>query len=243
MSTTDDQKAGILLRWRKHREERKLPADVKAQCKFNWPSISPAEIKAVIEALQRREAMAKNDERPSAPSKLAKHVFKCTLGDRLYVESFTQDKSAKAFLELMVGKEKPKWKTDKSFTTHDGTCEIFSEHLEELFEMRSGGVTLAEPIPSQVEAFLRGKWKVKEPEGKVSKVKTKNAPATKAVKAKDVKGIDGTTLDQFCKLNKWEPRRVRQAMRKAKWVKPAGGWSWALKDAPDIEKKLKVLMK
>lgn len=249
MTTTVDQKGGIIYRWWVHRLERGLDADVSAQCKFNWPSLSYAEIEEVVKAYQRRNEMAKNEERPSAPKKLAKHVIKCVLGPRLYIENFTNDKSARAFLELVVGKEKPKWKTDTMFTTHDDNCEISTAHLEELWEMPSPGITLAEPIPSTVKNFFGGQWKgmPKVDVGEKTREKIKETSKARTTREKRVavgsNGEDLVTLDHLCKQNKWEPRRVRAAMRGASWEKPGSGWAWPATDAGKIEKALSKLMK
>jgi hypothetical protein len=250
MTTTVEQKASILGRWAAHRLERGLPADVKAQANFNWPSLTPGEVAEVMKALQRRKTMAKNTERPSAPSRLAKHVVYCELGHRRYVESFTDPRTARAFVDLVLKGEKFKWKSTTTIAAKDGVLVITSALLEELMEMKEPkGVELPEPIPNHVEAFLLGHWPKKGARSSVDgdedhdknagpggKSKAKSSPVGKA----RVVAPGEVSLAELCETGGWEPRAVRIAMRREKWQKPEGGWVWPRKSG--IEKKLRELM-
>jgi hypothetical protein len=231
MTTTVDQKASILWRWKRHREERGLAGDVASQCEFNWPSLNGDERRSVMQALARRNEM-RNDERPSAPSRVAKHVVTCELGPRKYVETFTGDVEARAFIDLVIGDEAVRWKSPTTFTAKGGVLVVMTEHLEDLWEMKGKrSVELPEPIPDTVTAFLRGKWPQKE---------ASSMTATTATATTTVKDSEEMTSAELCAKHKWSAKAVRVAMRKAKWKKPEGGWVWSRKSK--IEAKLEELM-
>ncbi len=218
MTTTNYQKALILRRWKAHRSERGLRGDVRAQIKFNWPSLSSDDRSAVLKVYS--EDVMKR-----------KHIVSCELGERRYSESFVSDAEARAFIDLVLGEEKFKWKSPTMITAKDGVLIVKGEDLEDLMELEPPeDVELPEPIPRTVERFLRGKW---------LKVEAELAAATPAVAKSDDAG-GSVTLAELCERHKWDPHEVRVAMRKAKWSRPGAGWRWAKSEG--IERKLSKLM-
>src|SRR5215831_11241206 len=109
MTTTIEQKAGILVRWALHRAERNLEADVAKQACFNWPSLSNVELEELLSVTKRRLEM-----------KAAKHVIRCDLGQRLYIEKFDDTNAAKVFLDRLLGKDKLKWESSTVATAKKG---------------------------------------------------------------------------------------------------------------------------
>lgn len=249
MTTTIEQKGGIIARWKIERDRRGIPANLMKQIKFNWPSLVVSEMMAVHKAATRRlEEMAK---KPSSPKTLPKHVIDCHYGNRHYMESFVEKGEAAMFVQLILeGGEPIKWTADTKITARGGTLEVESDTLEELMEAKKKE-PVTDEIAKRIRDFLRGKWgkdnvlpdgTVVNPVGKVStkddkpekKKRTGKAPPKREVPAGFV------TLAELCDEHKWEPSRVRAALRKAEWEKPDGGWQWK---KGTIEKKLVALMK
>lgn len=249
------KKAVSLAIWAQLREQKKEAYDLHERIKFNWPTLTPAEVSLVVKAYhQRRLDMAKkrkpvpeNDttqgKRPSSPKRPPQYHIRCELGERLYTETFTERGEAKLFLDLIIKpKDNPvKWMSETLLTTKGGVLKISCEELEELMETeeKDTAVRLPENIASQVEAFLRGKWAIKVDD-------TKTKPPQRVVSRKRAVADNGAadvSLHELCEKNKWNARRVRSAMRDANWSKPAGGsWRWAKSEASAVEKKLKELM-
>jgi hypothetical protein len=232
MTTTISQKAEILRRWKVHRSERGLSGNVSAQCSFNWPSLSGDDRSEVLKAVEELMKKAVVTKRPSAPKRLAKHVVKCELGSRRYVENFVDDASARVFVDAVLGDAKTSWKDDETLTAKDGALVVSCPTLSDLMELEPGefeGVELPDPIVSQVSAFLRGKWVRVEAKLQIAEKKKPTLTAN-----------DEVTLADVCARHKWEPSDVRAAMRRKKWEKPAGGWRWPKGEG--IEKKLIKLM-
>lgn len=248
MTTTVDQKASILWRWKESRRERGLLADVDHQMTFNWPSLSSDERTAVMKAYKRREQVAKNTERPSAPSRLAKHTIFCELGHRRYVEAFTDTGTARAFIDLVLHGEKIKWKSQTTITAKEGLLIITSEMLEDIMEAKPSG-ELPDPITNSVKAFLTGKWpkpgvraSVEGEEGHEENKGPHRRDAAKANKPKPPRELPPgmITLAELCEEKSWDPHKARVLMRKASWKKPAEGWMWK-KGAAELTKLAELM--
>jgi hypothetical protein len=249
MSTTPEQKAMILDGCVERRRKRDLEVTPEAMLKFNWPSLSDEEAVEVMQHYnQRRSKM-----------KAAKHVIKLELGPRLYVEKFDGTNEAKTFLDKVVGKDKPVWKTSTQFTTKEDALSVSCEELEDIMEFEKKDEDLwviPDKMLKQIEAFMTGKWPkvknspdpevghvgdkkrpVRAPNRDLGPVKKRTAIATRAPKD------DMTALGDICAKLKIDPSDARKAMRVAKWEKPGSVWAWPNKEAAAIEKKLKQLMK
>lgn len=243
MSTTPEQKAMILDGSLERRLRRDPSVTPQSMIKFNWPSLSEAETSEVLTYYQRRTKM-----------KVAKHVIKCALGPRRLTEKFDDTKTAKAFLDFILGKEKVTWKSSKELTAKEDALIITCEELEDIMECEEKG-EISKEQQRQGEAFMRGKWPegpgtsnsgvphdsakktpVRAPRRSEAAVKTTTSSTKRPAK-------DGmVTLDVICTKLKLEPRKVRAAMRKAGWEKPEGGWRWATKAVPGIEKQIQQLV-
>lgn len=240
MSTAPDQKAMILDLWRELRECRGLDADVYSRIRWNWPSLSDDEVAEVWAAYQRRMDMKKTIElklqRPSSPSKTPKHHVRCELGHRLYTEVFESTRAARTFIDALLKDEPIKWESNTEITAKGGVLRVECEELEQImeFDASSGEWRMPENMQQQLRAFLRGHW-----ENKSKDIALSSPPK---VVVKPPRAINGVTLGALCEKHKWNPRNVRAALRKAKWDKPSGGWTWPEKEAKTVEKKLEGLM-
>ena len=109
MTTTVEQKGGIIARWRIERERRDMPADVMKQIHFNWPSLVPSEMMAVHKAHTERYEMAKKASAVKTDVFLIEcwygkdlHTDKGRLAARHYSEKLETKGQAAMFLDLIT---------------------------------------------------------------------------------------------------------------------------------------------
>jgi hypothetical protein len=162
----------------------------------------------------------------------------CKLGDRNYIEKFATMGNAREFIEKMVEtrKGKPKWESSTCMIVKDVT--ITSESLEDIMESEQQGKTY-EGMFKRIPDFLEGKgiWSktgaspLEEEEEKEKRKKKKSGD-----------GDDVQSLADICKRNGWDERRARMRLR-ASGEKKTGRWAWTSDRVPDVEKKLRQLMK
>ena len=258
MTTTIEQKGGIIARWKIERDRREVPANLMKQIKFNWPSLVVSEMMAVHKAATRRlEDMAKK----ATAVKTDVFLIDCWYGKDLstdkgrqtarhYSDKLATKGQAATFLDLITNGADAKQKSETQLVGRAGTLEINCQELEDLLEVKKKE-EIPENIAKNIRDFLRGKWgkdnvlpdgTVINPVGKVTnkddkpekKKRTGKAPPKREVPAGFV------TLAELCSEHNWDPSRVRAALRRAEWDKPDGGWQWK---KGTIEKKLTALMK
>lgn len=232
------QKGLVLAMWAERREKAGKHYDVVDQMIFNWPSISEEEKAEVFSAYQQRRK--ERMKGVSSPKRTPKHVIRCELGHRLYIEQFEDTSTAAQFLDLMLEDEPIRWVNKTELTAKGGILVIKCEELEGIIESEDYEGRMPDNYVNQIRAFLSGKWvntvEDEEPAKKRSSAVEK--------KKRAVSDGDRVTIQQICADNKWEPRVARSKMRGAKWSLPdSGSWSWPKKEAPAVEKKLKELMK
>jgi hypothetical protein len=231
MSTTPRQKAKILHWWTSVRDQRGEPYDVCLRMKFNWPSITDDEAKQVME-----EYMAL----------IPKHLVRCELGLRLYVEKFDSTNAAALFVNAMLSDDKIKWVSPTCLTAKDGNLIIQSDDLEQIIEFKTSDERkLPEEKRRQIEQFLHGKWrKVKNNDNQVEDTGDDAKTPTKGLQGSKRSGVastdDMTTLADICQRLKIEPRKARAYLRK-KHEANDGRWAWAGRDVAVIEKLLRSM--
>jgi len=236
---TSWQKALVLNFWADIRERKGESYDIMERIKWNWPSLNEQERGVVFADYKRRREIMKA---VSSPNSIPKHVVRCELGWRLYIEAFAETGTAKLFLDKMLKNEPIKWLASNHLTAKGGVLVVKCEELEDIIESPVPSGSLPVEMERQLNAFLRGQWDKKveaeeKPRPSVHVIGHKKPPPERLVNSAVV------TIQQMCLSNKWQARDARAVMRKAGWRKPSNGWQWEKKEAIEIEKKLKEMMK
>ena len=120
MTTTNEQKAGILVRWRDHRLARGLTADVEKQLEFNWPSFKGADRKEVLRMVTKSTKAA---ERKMFVVEIAK-------GGKSLEFKYKTVGMAAALVEMVAAGGK--WKNETELVKGDVT--VKSKDLEVIME-------------------------------------------------------------------------------------------------------------
>src|SRR5215467_9689394 len=142
MTTTNEQKAGILARWRDHRLGRKLEADVAAQLKFNWPSLARDDAKEVLKMVAKRKPA--NEDRKMYEVEIEK-------GGKSIGFRYKSKAVAAALVEYCVGGGK--WKSETEMAKGDVIAR--SAQLEEIMEADAG--ELGDDDKEQIDKWLKAK--------------------------------------------------------------------------------------
>jgi hypothetical protein len=191
--------------------------------------------------------MAKHDMRgvKFAGQVTSQFKIECELGWRQYTERFREAGNARLFVEAMLGKDKPRWKSPTTIVAKSAdVLKISCDRLEELMEV---GVTTKHTLPAftleKIEKFLRGVWD-QQNVPKETRTKSRHDVADQVKKlGADSLLPNGQTvsLADICKRRGWDERVARRKLR-ASGEKREGRWSWSKADVAGIEGKLEGLL-
>ncbi len=166
------------------------------------------------------------------------YTITCQLGWRQWTQRFREPQNARVFVEAVLGKDKPRWKSSTCIVAKDAdTLKIESDRLEEVMESTGKG-KLHELTAADVKRFLTGVWTQKENKEEEAKTGRDKPPPGKRATA----GNGGVSLSDMCKKNKWDERKARRALRDL-GEKKEGRWHWPDNEAVAVEKKLSEAMK
>jgi hypothetical protein len=169
----------------------------------------------------------------------------CELGWRTYVERFRDIGNAREFVRAVLGKDKPKWRSETKIVAKAAdTLVIESDDLEAIMESKASG-SLGEDTKKKVHDFCFGVWKQSENERQQGNQQRSPQRSTSddAPPRRAPSGGDGmVTLSDICARRKWDERRMRQFLRKS-GEKNEGRWAWAKRDVAAIERKLEGVAK
>lgn len=185
----------------------------------------------------------------SSPNKTPKHVVRCELGHRLYIEMFASTPSAHAFVDTMLDNGGYKWHDNKMLVAKGGVLKISCEEMEDIVEYKpktESEHALPENMARQIDAFLKGHWTkhVKEEDEPAARtISAQKKPKPRSATSPRAERAGLVTIQDICSRNSWDPKRVRAIMRNAKWESPTSGWAWPKDVATQKEKELKKLIK
>jgi hypothetical protein len=185
--------------------------------------------------------MAKHDMRVKFAGQVTSQFkIECELGWRQYTERFREAGNARVFVEAMLGKDKPRWKSPTCIVAKAAdTLKISCDRLEEAMEAKRGAALPAFTL-EKIEKFLRGVWDQQNaPKGDAGQ----RGAVKQAIKdhASMIRNGETVSLAEICKRRGWDERVARRKLR-ASGEKREGRWAWSGGDVASVETKLAGLL-
>lgn len=159
----------------------------------------------------------------------------CQYGNRKFFERYNKVENAQAFVKHVLGKDKFRWKDENTIAAKGADALlVISERLEEIMEAKGKGSVDSTTV-AKIHKFFHEEWAEY-----ASPKPESDHQATKAVRKAAPSG-DVITLDVICKKNKWNPKQVRQALRKS-GEKKEGRWAWAKNEVAAVEERIRRIL-
>jgi hypothetical protein len=166
----------------------------------------------------------------------------CELGWRKMHLVYRDVNNARAFVELVLGKNKWKWKAEDTIVALAAdTLKIQSTRLEDIMESKGKGVVHATD-QERIKQFLTGVWHQDVPTTPDRRVRRPDKEDDD--KPRKTKAANGSTvsLAEICKRNGWDDRRARRHLRTS-GAQRDGRWSWPPAEVAGIEEQLRAVFK
>lgn len=184
---------------------------------------------------------------PAAPYRVGKHCLYINKGERMMVQIFAADYSARKFLDILLaddelGLTKDIFGNPNTIQTSSGIsvrCHDIQRLIDYEYSASEAEWELPEPYLSQALRFRSDSYHRPQPKV-VSDNTDKPARVPREKKEKSPRPArDGLiSIADIAEELKMEPREARGILRKAKIEKPDAGWAWSKNEVDTIKKLL-----